>query len=280
MMDLDLIGKHCTLRTCNELDFLPIQCSCLRWFCSLHISPDNHDCSTVVQRQLQPFLPSTGVRARCASAGCSRPSLDSAVSTTDLPYEGQRSNACCPGCRVSFCVDHRHRPSHSCTDSSLRKEKVKNEAARAILAQNFPPTLTSTSHTPVVARRCLKPTSDTKKVAQLHKVNLMKMRHRAVPGDPKEKGSTIPVGRRLYINVRLEMTGQPPKEIILWFQKTIATGKALDLIADHFMLSTFRASPLYLKGVCEEVGNYTVLRNDLALSEQIEDASNVILSNS
>lgn len=156
---------------------------------------------------------------------------------------------------------------------------MKNEAARAILAQNFPPTLTSTSHTPVVARRSLKPTTDAKKVAQLRKVNLMKMRHKAMPGDPKDKGSTIPVERRLHINVQLEMTGQPPGGIVLWFQKTMATGKALDLIVDHFMLSTSRASsPLYLKGLSKE-GSYTVLRNDLALSEQIEDASNVILSN-
>ncbi|KAF8835444.1 hypothetical protein BDN67DRAFT_984629 [Paxillus ammoniavirescens] len=129
-------------------------------------------------------------------------------------------------------------------------------------------------------RRSLKPTTDTKKVAQLRKVNLMQMRHKAMPGDPKDKDSTIPVERRLHINVQLEMTGQPPGGIILWFQKTMATGKALDLIVDHFMLSTSEASsPLYLKGLSKEVGSYAVLRNDLALSEQIEDASNVILSN-
>jgi hypothetical protein len=96
---------------------------------------------------------------------------------------------------------------------------VKYEAAQAILVRNFPPTVSSTFHTPVVARRPMKLPTDPKKLAQLHKVSLMKMRHKAVPGDPKDKGSTVPVDERIHVSVRSEMTGQPPREIILWYRK-------------------------------------------------------------
>ncbi|KAF9228546.1 hypothetical protein BS17DRAFT_724124 [Gyrodon lividus] len=279
-MDLDPIGKHCALRTCNKLDFLPIRCNCLMWFCKLHMSPDHHDCSAMRQSS-QSSPSSTAVRAKCAFLCCSKPSLYSVARATDLSREGEQSNAvaaCCPGCELPFCVDHRHQKSHLCTGSSPTKDEVKNEAARVILSQNFPPTLTSTSHTPVVVRRPARLPTDPKKLAQLQKVNLMKMRHKAVPGHPEDKG--IAVDQRLHVNVRSELRGRPPRDIILWFRKTMVTGKALDLIADHFSMTTSRASSLHLRRSSEEVGDHVVLRNDLALSEQIEDASSVILSDS
>ncbi|KIJ69537.1 hypothetical protein HYDPIDRAFT_106183 [Hydnomerulius pinastri MD-312] len=272
-MDLDPVGKHCALQSCNELDFLPIQCSCLKTFCRFHISPDDHDCVSL-QKPQTPLQ--SGTRAKCALAGCSKLSLDSAV-RADQPSEGDRATpASCLGCRLSFCVDHRHQQSHSCTGLNQGKDEIKHEAARAILAQNFSSTSTS-SHTPVVARRAKKAPTDPKKLAQLQKVNLMKMRHKAIPGDPKDRGSTLSVDLRLHVNVRSELTGKSSKEIVFWFRKSMVTGKALDLAAGHF--SPPSSSSLYLQKQSSEEDELRIsLRNDLLLSEQIEDASTIILS--
>jgi len=45
---------------------------------------------------------------------------------------------------------------------------------------------------------------------------MMKMRHKAVPGDPKDKGS-VPVGQRIHVNVRYDTDGSK-KEGIFWFR--------------------------------------------------------------
>ena len=111
VMDLNPIGKHCALQSCNVLDFLPIQCSCLQWFCRLHISPDLHDCSSLQQHpspsSSEP-LPSTSVRSKCAFAGCNKPSLAIAVTAVDPAQEGESRDTTpngCPGCQLSFCVE-------------------------------------------------------------------------------------------------------------------------------------------------------------------------------
>lgn len=240
-MDLDPIGKHCALQSCNVLDFLPIQCSCSQWYCKLHISPDLHDCSSVQQHPSESSS-STGVRPKCAFSVCNRPSLAPGVTAVDLTREGEPRDAIpsgCPGCQLSFCVEyvrrrsvtsreisymthsHRHMQSHACPGLVIGKDDVKHETARAILAEKFLATGNSTSYTPVVARRPRNLPPDSQKLAQLQKVNLMKLRHKAAPGDPKDKGSSIPVDQRIHVTVRLEILGQSTKEIVLWFRKVM-----------------------------------------------------------
>lgn len=109
--------------------------------------------------------------------------------------------------------------SHSCTRLTTGTDDVKHEAARAILAEKFPSMSTPTSHTPVVARRPTQLPSDPQKRAQLQRVNLMKLRHKAVPADPKDKGSTVSVDQRVHVTVRLEVTGQSTQERALWFRR-------------------------------------------------------------
>lgn len=273
VMDLDPIGKHCALQSCNVLDLLPIQCSCLGWFCNLHISPDLHDCSAVQQQQPSSSSSSSSsarMRSKCAFSRCNKLSL--VIGVTAVAREGESGEATpggCPGCQLSFCVEyvrrycvappeisytprsHRHMQSHACIGFAAGKDDVKHEAARAILAQKFSAS-TSTSHTPVVARRQRNLPPDSQKLAQLQKVNLMKLRHRAIPADPKDRGSMVPVFQRLHVTVRLEIVGRLAKETALWFRKvmqvdtklsfsnvpqTTITGKALDLVVQHFSVS-------------------------------------------
>ena len=49
----------------------------------------------------------------------------------------------------------------------------------------------------------------------------MELRHTAVPGNPKDKSSTVLVDQRIHVTVRLEIPGQPSKESALWFRKVI-----------------------------------------------------------
>ena len=116
---------------------------------------------------------------------------------------------------------HRHMQSHSCTGLTVEKDDTKHGAARAIFAQKFLASSTPTSHTPVVVRQRRNLPPDLQKLAQLQKVNLMKLRHKAVPGDPKDRGSMVPVDQRLHIIARLEIIGQSAKEITLWFRKVM-----------------------------------------------------------
>lgn len=73
----------------------------------------------------------------------------------------------------------------------------------------------------MVARRRTNLPTDSQKLAQLRKVNLMKLRHKAVPGDPKDRSSTVPVDQRFHVTVRLEIFGRSAKEIALWFRKVM-----------------------------------------------------------
>lgn len=112
-------------------------------------------------------------------------------------------------------VSHRHPDLHSCTGLQ-KQESDEKEDAQDILARHFsnPP-----SHTPLAVRRTVKPPTDPKKLAQIQKVTLMKMRHSASAGDPRDKSSTVPVNERLHIKTRLEVTGMPVQERVLWFRK-------------------------------------------------------------
>jgi hypothetical protein len=96
--------------------------------------------------------------------------------------------------------------------------------------------------------------TDPKKLAQFQKVQLMKMRHRAEPGDPKEGATSVPLDQRLHVMVKTDV--DPVQEKTLWFRKvgkvllgnlevehsssaeqSTGAGKALDLISTQLGLS-------------------------------------------
>lgn len=113
---------------------------------------------------------------------------------------------------------HRHVVSHSCNSLTVQKHDTKHDAARAILSEKLG---TPSSHTPVVVHQQRKLPPGSQKLAQLQKVNLMKLRHKAVPADPKDSGSAVPIDQRLHVTARVEISGQSTKESALWFRKVI-----------------------------------------------------------
>lgn len=100
-MDLDPIGAHCSLSSCNELDFLPIQCRCTKYFCRHHITPESHSCPVdpaALNLSRAPFEK----LQRCAVEKCGKPTLESFIA---IPSDDQgRSPAVCV-CQKSFCAE-------------------------------------------------------------------------------------------------------------------------------------------------------------------------------
>ncbi|KAG2115335.1 uncharacterized protein F5147DRAFT_676934 [Suillus discolor] len=274
-MEPDAVGLRCDLTSCNEVDFLPIKCHCNKVFCRYHISPDKHTCASLDASGPSEEHAPIAKRQRCALGDCKKPSLESVISQEVNLETKPTSSAACTKCLLSFCIDHRHPDLHSCTGLQKQESDEKKDAQH-ILARHFsnPP-----SHTPLAVRHTGKPPTDPKKLAQIQKVTLMKMRHSASAGDPRDKSSTVPVNERLHIKARLEVTGMPVQERVLWFRKSVVTGRALDLISANLGVPPSYQTPLCLikKSVSDPL-SCSPLQNDLLLSEQAEDTCTVMLS--
>lgn len=80
-----------------------------------------------------------------------------------------------------------------------------------------------------------KPPTDPIKLSQYLRVQLMKMRHGAVPADTKDTSGAVPQGLRLVVGVSYE--GQ---EKAFWFKKNVSTGRAVDLLAFQFNVSSYK----------------------------------------
>lgn len=113
---------------------------------------------------------------------------------------------------------HRHRTpaSHSCTAPDPNKPSPRNEAAKAILAKIFPASSSSGASSVVPPKKKPATSSNPKKAAQIRQVELMKMRHRALPADPKDQNRNVPIGERLHIKITAE---NKDEEKPFWFQK-------------------------------------------------------------
>ncbi|EIM90521.1 uncharacterized protein STEHIDRAFT_51503 [Stereum hirsutum FP-91666 SS1] len=219
-MDLPLIGAHCSLSSCNELDLLPIRCLCDKQYCRKHFLPDDHACPINLTATPQPALDKL---QRCASVNCKKPSLEAFVRSSDT----NRVPALCPRCNLAYCASHREPSSHSCP-VPLIENPAKNEAAHALLTKHFQVAGRTGSSSASNTAPKKRPT-DPKKLAQLQKIELMQMRHRAVPGDPKDKPDTILIDQRLHVKIKDEVDAKG-KDRVFWFRKTIGVGKALDLL--------------------------------------------------
>ncbi|KAK0210474.1 hypothetical protein DFS33DRAFT_1293432 [Desarmillaria ectypa] len=245
------IGRQCSLSSCSQIDFLPIKCCCNLFFCKEHIIPDAHGCRLASTALLvnDSILPKV---QRCAAPNCSKPSLDA--------FSAQGS-AACARCSQLFCADHRYPEAHSCSPASASESTLRNAAAEALIAKHFPATSRTSS------RRTPKVPTDPVKLAQYQKVELMKMRHRAIPADPKDKPTSVSIEDRLHIKLQVNDNGQ---EKIFWLRKSIMTGKALDLLATQMKIST---SPLQLS----DIRDGRIFVNSEPLAAQVEDGSSILI---
>jgi len=249
-MDLPQIGAHCSLDACNILDFLPIKCRCNKLYCSAHINPDHHAC--LANTSLTLHVNTDKSRVVCALDECQKASL--------------RKEETCPGCHRSFCVNHRHPETHSCSPqpilsgSSLRQKELKKP-----LPDDGP------SYKKSFQARHKKLPTDPFKLEQYQKMECLKMRQRASPGDPKFSGF-VPPDQRLHLRISIDDV-----ERVFWFRKTVVAGKALDLLSVQLKVAPYDTQARQLCKIIPGHDEYLHLRNDLPLVDQIEDGSIVIV---
>src|SRR3569833_1204288 len=116
--DASLIGKHCQLEYCNQLDFLPFYCqSCHKTFCLDHRTESAHKCAKAGawaerRRQAQLARPAAGegkkLRDYVSEKPCASPSCMTVVGTSLVP------GVHCAGCNRDYCLKHRLKEDHDC----------------------------------------------------------------------------------------------------------------------------------------------------------------------
>lgn len=207
-MDLPQVGSHCALASCNVLDFLPITCQCNRKYCAEHISPGSHNCSSMtVKHDMTSFADKI---RRCFVEGCNKPSLKI--------YNGDIEETC-SFCHKLLCPEYvsRRIPFHSIT-LLLYIERHRHpdlhvcpSAVGKVNIGRAPKTLPSYSSPTTPIHRKI---NDPIKLAQWKKVQLMKMRHHAIPADPRDRNGSPPIEERLHIRLT---TNDSDK--LFWFRK-------------------------------------------------------------
>jgi hypothetical protein len=99
------------------------------------------------------------------------------------------------------------------------------ETAKALLAKNFPEASNikeSTSASPKPAPASVsksKQPKDPVKLAKFKAVELIKMRHKASPGNPKDENISVALDRRVHLFVSNEVAAESGQPKLLWFRK-------------------------------------------------------------
>ncbi|XP_034640566.1 AN1-type zinc finger protein 2A isoform X3 [Trachemys scripta elegans] len=134
-MEFPDLGKHCSEKTCKQLDFLPLKCdACKEVFCKDHITYDQHKCTSSYKKDVQvPVCPlcNTPIPVR---RGEMPDIVVGAHMDRDCKYDPTQqkqrifTNKClkegckrkemmklvCNQCCGNFCIKHRHPLDHDC----------------------------------------------------------------------------------------------------------------------------------------------------------------------
>ncbi|KAI6227186.1 hypothetical protein M3Y95_00700200 [Aphelenchoides besseyi] len=118
MAEFPELGVHCSLKTCNKLDFFPFLCKlCKTFYCADHrfehsCQPDEHQLLRVEKSssgQLKKFL--------CSMSGC---------------FNTEYSKIECSQCQRHFCMTHRQCEDHEC--EALKREAKSAEKPKVEIA--------------------------------------------------------------------------------------------------------------------------------------------------
>lgn len=137
-MELPHLGEHCSLESCNQLDFLPFTCdACKKIFCKEHHKYESHYCLAAQNKDRRvPVCPLCNQPISLSSTE----SVDQKVNEHIENYcksdlaKHKRSNRCkvkgckqrelipvlCSSCKQNYCLRHRHEKDHDCPGNSSR----------------------------------------------------------------------------------------------------------------------------------------------------------------
>ncbi|KAI1266077.1 AN1-like zinc finger protein [Xylariaceae sp. FL1019] len=131
--DATLIGKHCQLEYCNQLDFLPFFCqSCKKTFCLDHRTEDAHKCDnkgawSERRRQAQLARPSAGegkrMRDYVNEKPCAAKDCKTTIGTPLVP------GVHCSTCNRDYCLKHRLNEEHDCKNLIPIGARPRNDVA-------------------------------------------------------------------------------------------------------------------------------------------------------
>ncbi|KAI5922566.1 AN1-like zinc finger protein [Camillea tinctor] len=227
--DATLIGKHCQLEYCNQLDFLPFFCqSCKKTFCLDHRTEDSHKCASKGawaerRRQAQLARPSAGegirMRDYVSAKPCAAGDCKTTVGTSLVP------GVHCSGCNRDYCLKHRLREEHDCKN----KVPIGARAAQFDVSEQTRSAFArlrawGTAKKEQASRALPKP-KPTSASARLVAVNSLK---KTAKGDAK-----LPVEKRVYLYVEAEAETTTAKNYKgeFYYSKDWVVGRVLDAAA-------------------------------------------------
>ncbi|EME27335.1 AN1-type zinc finger protein 1 [Galdieria sulphuraria] len=193
---VELIGEHCSLKGCNQLDFLPYVCEvCGQTFCGEHRLPETHDCKP---KQVTEYNTSTSSTTKqlptCSKTNCRH------ISVTR-----------CIQCNLSFCATHRNPDQHRCIKKEPEKSKKLEKPKSNILeklANKFQ------NHW------------KTEKSKTATRVFHMKQKTKAI-GNPE-----IPMEDRVYLYVSVDTQLKESSPLSLYYSKNMTMGQVLDKVCE------------------------------------------------
>ncbi|KAI0966284.1 AN1-like zinc finger protein [Xylaria arbuscula] len=230
--DATLIGKHCQLEYCNQLDFLPFHCqSCKKTFCLDHRTEDSHKCENKGawaerRRQAQLARPAAGegkrMRDYVTQKPCAATNCKSTIGTSLVP------GVHCANCNYDYCLKHRLREEHDCKNKvpiGARTRDVSEQAKSA-----FAKLRAWGSAKKEVASRALPKAKPTSASARLIAVNNLK---KSAKGDAK-----LPPEKRVYLYVEAEAETTTAKNYKgeFFYSKDWVIGRLLDAAAKSLQI--------------------------------------------
>ncbi|KAI0404145.1 AN1-like zinc finger protein [Xylaria palmicola] len=225
--EVALIGKHCQLAYCNQLDFLPFFCqSCKKTFCLDHRTEDAHKCENrgawAERRRLaQLSRPAAGegktMRDYVSQKPCAAPDCKTTIGTSLVP------GVHCASCNHDYCLKHRLREEHDC------KSKVPIGARPRDVAEQTRSALAKLrawgSAKKEQASRALPKAKPTSASTRLIAVNNLK---KTAKGDAK-----LPPEKRVYLYIEAEAETTTAKNYKgeFFYSKDWVIGRVLDAAA-------------------------------------------------
>jgi predicted nucleic acid binding AN1-type Zn finger protein len=213
------LGKHCSYRECNRLDFLPIKCDyCLLVFCRDHSGLTSHKCDKFDESSrasektnLKPFE-----FFKCSFSECSTENKEIV-------------EVICDYCKLNYCMKHRLPFDHKCAvklklDDEVEKQALQKEEQKQSQKKEF--------------KFEMKQNVSEKNSALANKLALMKLRQTA-QGPPG-----LPEDSKFYCFIQFNsslLANQTPTNIInknpFYFNLKWPVGKCVEFIVDKMKLN-------------------------------------------
>jgi len=152
-MEFPSLGQHCSEKTCNLLDFLPMKCdACGKIYCKDHVQYSTHQCPDSYKKDVQvPVCPlcNQPVPVKRGEAPDIRVGehidrdcqADPAVAKRKVFTNKCSQKGCkqkevvritCDGCYLNYCLRHRHQQDHNCSGPGKKGEAASRAGAAAL----------------------------------------------------------------------------------------------------------------------------------------------------